>query len=226
MPPRPPFIAPAKSGSSFNILRVAIVLGCIFILLLGAAFAWSFKRRAERRREAAKMQQDLVNAMSNAQWQVRNIGAAPSPGRSSGNLGPIPFRQAKLELPTNAVSGQIGGHEFHYEHAIVSMHNFVLREGKFVQPDRQIRIITFVRPEDLAGKTLLVTPENKMPRLSVQAEWVDASNQRRFANAQNGYSLRLKCGPIQNGRMSGSIELQMPGAATTAIKGDFVAAVQ
>jgi hypothetical protein len=38
--------------------------------------------------------------------------------------------------------------------------------------------------------------------------------------------LRLKCGPIENGRMSGTIELQMPGSPATAIKGDFIAAVK
>jgi hypothetical protein len=136
------------------------------------------------------------------------------------------YREPKLELPANAVAGQIGGQEFHYEHAIVSMHRLVLREGKNWQPDRQVTITTFAKPADLAGKTLLVTSDNKSPRLHVSAEWLDQSKQKKYATAMSGYSLRLKCGPIENGRMSGTVDLQMPGAPATAIKGDFIAAVK
>lgn len=129
-------------------------------------------------------------------------------------------------MPTNAVTGLVGGQEFHYEHATVSMHRFTLREGKNWQADKEVTITTFVKPQDLAGKTLLVTPDNKSPRLHVSAAWLDQSQQKKYATAMNGYSLRLKCGPIENSRMSGTIELQMPGSPATALKGDFIAAVK
>ena len=196
-------------------LAIALVLGCIFVLLFGAALGWSFYRRSLRNKEQAEWRENFARQQTQRASTVR-----------TGNAAPALYREPKLELPTNAVAGQIGGQEFHYEHAIASMHRFVLREGKNWQPDRQVTITTFVKPADLAGKTLLVTPDNKFPRLSIAAEWLDQSQQRKYVNAQKGYSLQLKCGPIENGRMSGTIDLRMPGAPATAIKGDFIAAVK
>lgn len=215
--PAPPVIAstPRASKSVFSLLRIALVLGCLFMLLVGSLFAWSFYRRSLRNKERAEWRENLTRQ------QTRRPNPVPT-----GQAAPALYREPKLELPANAVAGQIGGQQFRYEHATVSMHRFVLREGKNWQADREITITTFASPADLAGKTLLVTPDNQSPRLSISAAWLDESKRRRLARAPNGYSLQLKCGPIENGRMSGSIDLQMPGAPATAIKGDFIAAVK
>jgi hypothetical protein len=197
------------------VLRVAIVLGCIFVALFAAALGWSFHRRALRDKERAEWREYFAHPERHQGKAIRTTNATPAL-----------YREPKLEMPTNAVTGLVGGQEFHYEHAAVSMHRFTLREGKNWQADKEVTIITFVKPQDLAGKTILVTPDNKSARLHVSAEWLDPSKAKQYANAMSGYYLRLKCGPIENGRMSGTIDLRMPGAPATAIKGDFIAAVK
>jgi hypothetical protein len=216
-PPRiGPTAAPPVSGKpAFSLLRIAIVLGCIFVALFAAALGWSFHRRSLRIKAQAEWREDFARQ----QAQRAQSGQTKNPA-------PVLYREPKLEMPTNAVAGQIGGQEFHYEHATVSMHRFTLREGKYWQADKEVTIITFVKPQDLAGKTLLVTPDNKSPRLHISAEWLDPSKEKKYATAMSGYYLRLKCGPIENGRISGTIDLRMPGAPATAIKGDFIAAVK
>ncbi len=196
-------------------LTIAIALGCIFVALFAAALGWSFHRRSLRIKEQAELR-DVVKRQ-----QVQRAQSPPTR-----NAAPGLYREPKLEMPANAVAGLVGGQEFHYEHATVRMHRFTLREGKNWQADKEVTITTFVKPQDLAGKTLLVTPDNKSPRLHVSAEWLDDLKQKKYATAMTGYSLRLKCGPIENGQMSGTIELQMPGSPATAIKGDFIAAVK
>ena len=198
-----------------SVLRIGLVLGGIFAVLLVAAFGWSFYRRALRNKERAEVRESYNRQQAQRAQSGQTRSAAP-----------VLYREPKLEMPTNAVAGLVGGQEFHYEHATVSMHRFTLREGKYWQADKEITITTFAKPADLAGKTVLVTPDNKSPRLHVSVEWLDQSNQKKYANAMNGYSLRLKCGPIENGRMSGTIDLRMPGSPATAIKGDFIAAVK
>jgi hypothetical protein len=216
-PPRiGPMAAPLISRRPvFSLLRIVLVLGCIFGVLLIAAFGWSFHRRSLRLKAQAEWRENFnrQQAQRAQSGQTRNVA-------------PALYREPKLEMPTNAVAGFVGGQKFHYEHATVSMHRFTLREGKNWQADKEVTITTFVKPQDLAGKTLLVTPDNKFPRLHVSAEWLDQSKQKKYASAMSGYFLRLKCGPIENGRISGTMNLQMPGSPVTAINGDFIAAVK
>ena len=190
-------------------------------MLLVAAFAWSFHRRSLRIKEQAEWRANF-----NRQQAQRTQSAQTGNATPARNTAPVLYREPKLEMPTNAVTGLVGGQEFHYEHATVSMHRFTLREGKYWQADKEVTITTFVKPQDLAGKTLLVTPDNKFPRLHVSAEWLDPSKEKKYATSMSGSYLRLKCGPIENGQIRGTIDLRMPGTPATAIKGDFIAAVK
>ena len=207
-----------------SVLRIGLVLGGIFAVLLVAAFGWSFYRRALRNKERAEVSAQWRESYNRQQAQRAQSQSAPS--SQTRNPAPVLYREPRLEMPTNAVAGLVGGQEFHYEHAAVTLSRFTLREGKNWQADREVTITTFAKPADLAGKTLLVTPDNKAPRLHVSAEWLDQLNQKRYATAVNRYYLQLTCGPIENGRMSGTIDLRMPGSPATAIKGNFIAAVK
>ena len=201
-----------------------LIINYTFLALVTAAVCVAFfvhyyvkpqreKRLAEERRAYATAQA-AKNAQRNEQYQ-RDFAANR-----------IPYPETKLEIPTNAVSGQVAGKPFRYEHAIASHSNFILREGAFTRAERQISITTWVKPSDLAGKELLVTPDMRNPRLHITAEWLDDAKKTQQNWVVRGYSLRMKFGPIENGQMRGSIDLRMPGMPPTAVKGDFVAAVK
>jgi hypothetical protein len=207
-----------------GLATAGLIINYTFLTLVTAAVCFAFfvhyyikpqreKRLAEERKAYAAAQA-ARNAQRNEQYQQD----------SAANR--IPYREPKLEIPTNAVSGQVAGKLFRYEHAIASQSYFVLREGAFARAERQISITTWVRPSDLAGKELLVTSDMRNPRLHITAEWLDAAKQTQRNWVTRGYYLRMKFGPIENGQMSGNIDLRMPGAPPTSIKGDFVAAVK
>ena len=205
----------ATAGLIINYTFLSLIVAAV-----GVAFFMNYyvkprqeKRLAEERRAQAAAQ-TARNAQRNEQYQ-RDLAENR-----------IPYREAKLEIPTNAVSGQVGGKPFRYEHAIASQGSFILREGGFTRAERQISITTWVKPSDLAGKELLVTSDMRNPRLHVTAEWLDGAKQTQRNWVVRGYALRMKFGPIENGQMSGSIDLRMPGTPPTAVKGDFVAAVK
>jgi len=205
----------ATAGLIINYTFLALLTMCIAVACFMNYYVkpQRQKRLAQERREQAAAQA-ARNAQRNEQYQ-RDLAENR-----------IPYREPKLEIPTNAVSGQIGGKPFRYEHAIASQNSFVLREGSFSRAERQISITTWVKPSDLAGKELLVTPDMRNPRLHVTAEWLDDAKKDQRNWKPWGYSLRMKFGPIENGQMSGSIDLRMPGTPPTAIKGNFVAAVK
>jgi len=201
-----------------------------FALVTVVAVCFSFYARHVAREKEAERQKALAAQNQKLKEWLSSPGA-PSRSSSSGAgssspAAPRPYTEPRLELPTNSVSGIIGGQQFRYEHAIARQSQFVLREGTNSQADRQITITTFVSPAELAGKTLQVTPEMRMTKLQITAEWVDAAGQVQRNWKASGYALRLKCGPIENGRMAGTIDLRLPGSPATAIKGDFLAAIK
>ena len=178
------------------------------------------KRMAERQKAVAEQRAAMQKA-----WRTPSENGGTVPADRGPYVPPPPtaYLEPKLPLPANPVKGTVGGQSFQYEHAFVNQSQFVLRQGAFSQADRQITITTFVSPKDLAGKNLLVTPDMKMTKLKATAEWIDASGQKQSVWKPWGYSLSLKFGQIEGGKVTGTIDLQMTGAS---IKGDFVAVVQ
>lgn len=173
------------------------------------------KRYAERQKEMIAQREQMTRA-----W-MSGTGTL-----SAAQMRQMAYNQPQLPMPANAANGTVAGKPFRYEHAIASYGRFILRQGTNMTADRQITIATFVSPADLANKTLLVTPQMRSARLQVTAEWLDEAGYSQRNWKANGYSLRLKFGPIENRQMSGTIDLVLPGATPTSVKGDFLAAVQ
>lgn len=211
---------PKLRGNGLATTGLAVSYSFLCLLLFGIGLAFYFKD--QRQKELAQQKQEWA-----AREAQRQAGQAQRDADFQKAVAEnrVPFKEPKLEMPTNAVAGLVGGQRFTYEHAIASQGSFLLREGKNLRPERAITIRTLVSPTDLAGKTLLVTPETRNARLQVTAEWLDAANKTQRNWATRGYYLKVSFGPIENKRMNGSIELRMPGAPATSIKGDFVAAV-
>jgi len=210
-------INPNLRGNGLATAGLILNYTFLFLLAFGIGLAFYFKGQKEREQKEWAAQQAQQKEQQARQQQEYKQAVAENR---------VAYREPKLEIPTNAVSGQVGGQAFQYEHAIASMGSFLLRQGDNLRADRQVTITTFVSPADLASKTLLVTADMRNPRLQVTAEWLDAANQWRRKWVPNGYYLKATFGQIENKQMKGSIEIRMPGAPATAIKGDFIAAVK
>lgn len=144
------------------------------------------------------------------------------PSRSSG----IPYREAKLPMPENPVSGKVGPMDFKYEHAILQGGWLTLRQGDDFMADAEVVITLFASNDSLEGRTIRVAPGARAGTIPhIRAKWkVDGTQKTEIL--MSDYTLTVSFEKIQEGKIRGSIDLELPGKGDTKIQGNFNATVK
>ena len=80
--------------------------------------------------------------------------------------------------------------------------------------------------EELAGKTVEVSPDRSPPVPRVVLRWKDAEGKAVTRTFHEGYALKLEFGDAVANRMQGSIYLCVPDDSKSVIAGTFEAEIR
>jgi hypothetical protein len=130
-------------------------------------------------------------------------------------------------LPETPAAGSIHGSAFACERTTLEGGILTLRQGRSWPPDLGITVLLTARQgEDLAGKTVEITPDQAMPAPRVVLRWKDEQQEAQRQNVNRGYALKLIFGQPANGRMPGKIYVCLPDPAKSFVAGTFDAEIR
>jgi len=133
-----------------------------------------------------------------------------------------------VEIPDDSVSGHIDGDSFTYSKATLSKNMGLLSisDGEDFIADREVKIFLFPKPgESLENRTWKIDPETTGSVPHVHLRW-EENGAFKTDSMVSGYQMELTTGAIEDGIVTGSIELKITGEVSAELKGNFSAAVQ
>ena len=142
------------------------------------------------------------------------------------------------DVPESTAAGSIHGSGFFCERAVLqgvapgdaktpARCDLNLRQGKTGPPDLGLTVQLFAQQgEDLAGKTVEITPDRPPPVPKVILRWKNEQDKAVNKTFADGYTLKVAFGDAANGRMSGKIYLAMPDEAKSVVAGTFNAEIR
>lgn len=133
---------------------------------------------------------------------------------------------AEAQIPDAPVSGAVHGFGFKLERAVIQGGKLDLRQGAKWPPDVGLSIHLFAeRPEDLAGKTVLLeSTRTNAPRVFLR--WKNEDDKAQTKEYRKGYAARVEFGPATNNRLVGKIYLATPDEAKSYAAGTFSAEIR
>jgi DNA-directed RNA polymerase subunit RPC12/RpoP len=130
-------------------------------------------------------------------------------------------------LPDTAAAGSVHGCGFVCERTTLEGGTLSLRQGRTWPPDLGFTVLLTARQgEDLAGKTVEITPDRTPPLPRVVLRWKDDQQQPQKITISRGYALKVAFGQPAHGRMPGRIYLCLPDAAKSFVAGTFDAEIR
>jgi DNA-directed RNA polymerase subunit RPC12/RpoP len=130
-------------------------------------------------------------------------------------------------LPDTPAAGSVHGCGFVCERTTLEGGTLSLRQGRTWPPDMGFTIfLTAHQGEDLAGKTVEITPDRTPPPPRIILRWKDDQQQPQKVTISGGYALKVTFGQPAHGRMPGKIFLCLPDAAKSFVGGSFDAEIR
>jgi hypothetical protein len=142
------------------------------------------------------------------------------------------------DVPESTAAGSIHGSGFFCERAVLqgvaaadaktpARCDLNLRQGRSGPPDLGLTVQLFAQQgEDLAGKTVEITPDRPPPVPKVILRWKNEQDKAVNKTFAEGYTLKVSFGEAANGRMSGNIYLAMPDENKSVVAGRFSAEIR
>jgi hypothetical protein len=129
-------------------------------------------------------------------------------------------------IPNGEVVGSIHGNGFLCEHATFKADRLSLRQGSASHPDLGITVtLGGRRPEELAGKAIVVSPTIPIPAPRVVLRWKDDLQEPVTEHIHAGYAMKIIFGPIADSRISGRIFIALPDEQKSFAGGSFDAEI-
>jgi hypothetical protein len=130
-------------------------------------------------------------------------------------------------LPETPAAGSIHGRGFVCERTTLEGGTLSFRQGRTWPPDLGITVLLTARQaEDLAGKTVDITPDRTPPLPKVILRWKDDQQQAQRETVNSGYAMKITFGQPAHGRMPGKIYLCLPDPAKSFVGGTFDAEIR
>lgn len=192
---------------------LGLVASLVFVGLVGLGFL-------RARGMAKEIQAEMAKEMQSGQWQADSN--APF-----GEVG-MPEAGADPSAPAEAVSGTIKGDAFTYTKSSLStnMGLLTISDGEDFLADRDVKIFLFAKPgESLENRTWNIAPTTTGMKPHVHLSWQE-NGQRKTGAVTSGYELELKTGAINEGVITGSLNLKVTGKAAAELRGNFSATVK
>ena len=198
---------------------IAFVVVLCLTLLVGFLFRHRLFKSAPAAETATEEQS--VNTPKQPAWVPRTRPALPVTADDSWKLD-----LADAVMPTNDVTGRINGLEFTNKRAMLTGGTLTFRESSDWPPDLGVSIRFFAKSgNDLAGKTITITPEAAR-KPEVVLRWWDDKRQPQAQKLTNGYAMRIQFGQPANGQIAGTIYLCLPDDYKSWVGGSFEARVR
>jgi hypothetical protein len=214
-------------------VKVLPLLGIGLVALLGlGAGAYFFRDRLFKK---------------HASEQARAGGGTNKTGKAKAPLPrvtyPIPtnivwsLELTNADVPESMAAGSIHGSGFFCERAVLqavaadaktpARCDLNLRQGKSGPPDLGLTVQLFApQGEDLAGKTVEITPDRSPPVPKVILRWKNEQDKAVNKSFAEGYALRIAFGDAANGRMSGKIYVAIADEHKSVVAGTFNAEIR
>ncbi len=169
----------------------------------------------------------LANGLAERATKPASTGAPINAFKSSQ---PIPTNVSwslnitNAPMPAGEVVGSIHGNGFLCERAILKAGRLSLRQGQTGPPDLALTVSLGARqPEELSGKTVVVTPVAPVPAPRVVLRWKDERQEPVTEHIHSGYAMKLIFGTVANGRIHGRIFIALPDEQKSFAAGTFEA---
>jgi len=214
-------------------MKVLPLVGIVLVILLGlGAGAYFFRDRIFKKNAPEQARAGGTNKTGK--------GKAPAPRVTY----PIPTNivwsldQTNADVPESTAAGSIHGSGFFCERAVLqgvaatdaktpARCDLSLRQGKSGPPDLGLTLQLFAQQgEDLAGKTVEITPDRSPPVPKVILRWKNEQDKAVNKTFAEGYVLRVAFGEVANGRMSGKIYIAIPDDNKSVVAGTFNAEIR
>lgn len=149
----------------------------------------------------------------------------PQPQAVPAKIRPVGDQTASPIRPKQA-SGKVQGQEFHCQEATWEEGVLTMTDGKPWPAAARIKIFLFPdEGESPDGKIYEILPASVSNVPHVHLSWLEG-NLPQKGDFPGGYQLRLELGRMTNGSISGLIDLRVPTAPETIVKGAFAAKVK
>ena len=216
--------AAAKSRSKRRALPLSSAL--LFCLLVAAVAVVAHKSRSLRDGFAKMTGNSQTNAAQSAETSAPPVMVITSPY-------PVPTNSAwtlnltNLAISETPVAGRIAGAGFGLERAAIERGALSLRQGKGWPPDLGISIIFFSQtPEELAGRTIEVSPDRNPPLPRVIRRWKTGDGEAHTREFESGYALKVVFEKAREGSLPGRVYLSLPDEEQSFISGTFSAEIR
>ncbi|HSU53300.1 MAG TPA: hypothetical protein VLT36_04505 [Candidatus Dormibacteraeota bacterium] len=190
----------------------AIVLGCVVVAVGSGLFIFRdkiFKPKPPPQEEVKKKEP--------AKIALAPIKVNPIPTNISWSMD-----LKELAFPDSPAAGSIHGSGFALDRAILQGGNLTLRQGKSGPPELGLTVQFFAQQgEELAGKSVEITPDRAPPVPKVTLRFRDDQNQESRKPINSGYALRVTFSEVANGHLPGKIFICLPDENKSFVAGTF-----
>ena len=129
-------------------------------------------------------------------------------------------------IPNAQAAGSVHGNGFLCERATLKGDRLSLRQGPAGPPELGITVtVANRRPEELAGKVIVVSPVTPVPAPRVILRWKDDQQEPVTQHIHAGYAMKLLFGPIVDNRLHGRIYIALPDEHKSFAAGNFEAEI-
>ena len=192
------------------------------VLLLLCAGAAAFLWRADILKAVSKLTPLLAGKTERPAPAVAPPAAQASPTHVKWTLD-----VTNVVIPKTPVAGRVKGHEFVCDQPTLWGCALLLRQGESWPPDFGVGIVLRAQQgEELSGKTVVVTPEQKTAVPRVLLRWKEDQAPDVTETITNGYALKVVFGQAANGRMPGKVYIALPDEAKSVAAGTFDAEIR
>jgi hypothetical protein len=102
-----------------------------------------------------------------------------------------------------------------------------LRQGAAWPPDLGLTLHLFAQQaEDLAGKSVEITPDRTPPMPKITLRWKDAQGQAQNRTFPSGYAMKVSFGQPTNGKLPGKLYIALPDEEKSFAAGTFQAEIR
>ncbi|HTL18038.1 MAG TPA: hypothetical protein VL793_12435 [Patescibacteria group bacterium] len=197
--------------SSLVPLTVLLATGGVAFLLWHNQLANLANRVADR----------ATGSRTKAPQPVAFQSSHPVPNNVSWTLNPT-----NAAIPNGPTVGSIHGYGFLCERAVLKGDRLSLRQGPAGPPELGLTVsLAGRRAEELAGKTILVSPATPVPAPRVVLRWKDDQQEPVTQHIHAGYAMKLTFGRIADNKIYGRIYIALPDEQRSFAGGNFEAEI-
>ena len=212
-------LGPMQTSSSRS--SVPAVVALLVLLCAAAAALYVFRDRVFR------SFRELAGATTNrpASQGPGAVAQTTVPPVATSTLWTLDLTNAVL--PETPAAGSLHGSAFVCQRTAMEGGILSFRAGEEWPSDLGIAVFLDARQsEDLAGKTVEITPDRPPPVPRVILWWKDDQRQLQNQGFSSGYALKIAFGRPANGRMPGKIYLCLPDPVKSFVVGTFSAEIR